>query len=99
MIVMSLLPRILVAGYLDGVLIRIVDVDRLDRADGASPRTWPHANRHATPFQMCHDLGDGLAGDETNMRRHPLVATHWSCFVGSIQMDLLLAEVQGCAVF
>src|SRR5262252_4480761 len=88
----------LIARNLDRVLIRVVDIYRLDRADRSGARAL-HPDRHAAAFEMGRDLGHRRLGDETDMRRHALFAAHRRGTAGSIEMDLLLAEIKRGAAF
>src|SRR5215472_4743300 len=93
-----------VARNLDRVLIRVVDIDRLDRADRSCARAL-HPDRHAAAFEMGRDLGHRRLGDETDMRRHALFAAHRRGArsgiktLGGVEMDLLLAEIERGAAF
>src|SRR5205085_10893886 len=78
----------------DRVLVGVVDIDRLDRADRAGARSL-HPDRHAACFEMRRDLADRGFGNEADMRRHPLLAAHRGG-ARQIEMDLLLTEQQGC---
>src|SRR5437763_11960309 len=60
---------------LDRVLVGIVDIDRLDRADRTGARPL-HADRHAAALDMGDDLVDRRVGDEADMRRHALLTAH-----------------------
>src|SRR6516162_2587328 len=82
-----------IASNLDRVLIRVVDVDRLDRADRSRARTL-HPHRHAAAFEMGRDLAHRHLGDKADMRRHALFAAHRHRALGGIEMDLLLAEIE-----
>src|SRR5438094_4001916 len=72
------------------MLVRIVDVERLDRPDRAGARAL-HPDGDAAIFEMLCDLGDRRLSDEADMRRHPLFAAHRGR-ASEIEMDLLLAE-------
>src|SRR3984893_1156243 len=82
-----------VGGNLDRVLVRVVDVDRLDRADCPGARAL-HPDRHAAGFEMGRDLADRRFGDEADMRRHAFFAAHRHSTAGGVEMDLLLAEIE-----
>src|SRR4029077_11149777 len=78
---------------LDRVHVRVIDIDRLDRADRAGARTL-QPDRHPRLFELRGDLADRRVGDKTDMRRHALVAAHRRAAAGLVEMDLLLAEEQ-----
>src|SRR5215469_2586419 len=87
-----------IARNLDRVLIRVVDIDRLDRADRSGARAL-HPDRHAAAFEMGRNRGYRRLGDETDMRRHALFAAHRRGAAGGVEMDLLLAEIERGAAF
>src|SRR6516225_9177049 len=82
-----------IASNLDRVLIRVVDVDRLDRTDRPGARSL-HPHRHTAAFEMSCDLAHRRLGHKTDMRRHPFLAAHRHRALGGIEMDLLLAEIE-----
>src|SRR6516162_7240432 len=82
-----------IARRLDRVLIGVVDIDRLDRADRPGTRSL-HPHRHAAAFEMSCDLAHRRLGHKTDMRRHPFLAAHRHRTTRGIQMDLLLAEIE-----
>src|SRR6516162_4170715 len=89
-------PRLatpLVSRNLDRVLIRVVDIDRLDRADRPGARTL-HPHRDAALFEMGGDFADRRLGDKADMRRHALLAADRHRSAGGVEMDLLLAEIE-----
>src|SRR5580704_3786051 len=78
----------------DRIAVRIVDIERLDRAD--RPRARPlHPHRHAAFGEMRGDLVGLGIGHETDMRRHPLLARARHRAAREVEMDFLLAEEQG----
>src|ERR1700732_4047399 len=83
---------------LDRIAVRVVDVDRLDRADRAGTRAL-HSHRHTALLEMRRDLADRRLGDKADMRRHPLVAGHSHRASRGIEVDLLLTEQQRRAPF
>src|ERR1700746_3064766 len=87
-----------IGGNFDRVMVRVVDVDRLDRADRPGTRAL-HPNRHAAMFEMGRDLAHRRLGDKTDMRRHPLFAAHRHRTTGGVEMDLLLAKIECRAAF
>src|SRR6516225_10132616 len=87
-----------VARDLDRVLVRVVDVDRLDRADRPGARSL-HPNRHAAMLEMGRDLGHRGFGNKADMRRPPFLAAYRHRATRGVEMDLLLAEIECCAAF
>src|SRR6516162_4689850 len=87
-----------IARDLDRVLVRVVDIDRLDRADRPGARAL-HPHRHAAAFEMGNDLADRGFGNKADMRRHPFLAAHRHRTPGGVEMDLLLAKIECRAAF
>src|SRR5260370_12887722 len=87
-----------VLGDLYRVLVRVVDVDRLDRADRAGARAW-HTDRHAARFEMGGDFAHRRFGYKANVRRHPFFAAHRHGAGSGVEMDLLLAEIERGTAF
>src|SRR5271163_1464576 len=87
-----------IAGNLDRVLVWVVDIDRLDRADRPGARPL-HPDWHAAMFEMGRDLAHWRLGDEADMRRHPFFAAHRHRAASGVEVDLLLAEMQCRAAF
>src|SRR3984893_3532246 len=82
-----------IAGDLDRVVVRVVDIDRLDRADCAGARAL-HPDRNAAGFEMGCDLAHRRLGDKADMRRHAFFAAHRHGAAGGVEMDLLPAEIE-----
>src|ERR1700728_3980668 len=76
----------LIARHLDRVAVRVVEIDRLDRADRAGPGPL-HPDRQPARLDMRRDLGDRRLGDEADMRRLPLLAACRHRAAGQVEMD------------
>src|SRR5262249_21750094 len=88
--------RLSIIRDLDEVLVRVADIDRLDRPDGAGARSRSGDDRHLATLQVRDDLGDRHLGDEAQIARargRP-VGDETGDVVGRVQVDLLLAEAQ-----
>src|SRR4051794_4696591 len=87
---------LLVVRDLDQVLVRVANVDRLDRADGAGAWSRPGDDRHVALLQMRDDLGEGRRGDEAQIggAGRGSIGDQAGDVVGRVQIDLLLAEAQ-----
>src|SRR5438105_12736177 len=85
-----------VIGDFDEVVVRMEDVDELDRSERAGARAGTGDDRHAAMPEMRNDLGERRLGDKAEIARargRP-IRDEAGDVIGRVQIDLLLAEAQ-----
>jgi Amidohydrolase len=87
-----------VAGDLDRVVVRIVDVHGLNRADRACPRSL-HPDWHLAFLEVRFDLGHRHPRDKADVRRHAFFAAHGHRTACGVEMDFLLAKIKCRSAF